>query len=54
MPIRVVHCGTGLTGSEALRAIIADPALELVGHYVSTRMRTRPTRPRCTATSACR
>ena len=34
--IRVVHCGTGLTGREALRAIIEDPALELVGQYVST------------------
>jgi 2,4-diaminopentanoate dehydrogenase len=33
---RVVHCGTGLTGREALRAIIEDPALELVGQYVST------------------
>jgi 2,4-diaminopentanoate dehydrogenase len=31
-----VHCGTGLTGREALRAIIEDPALELVGQYVST------------------
>ena len=36
MTIRVVHCGTGLTGREALRAIIEDPALELVGQYVST------------------
>ena len=36
MTIRVVHCGTGLTGREALRAIIDDPALELVGQYVST------------------
>jgi len=34
--IRVVHCGTGLTGREALRAIIQDPALELVGQYVSS------------------
>jgi hypothetical protein len=34
--IEVVHCGTGLTGREALRAIIEDPALELVGQYVST------------------
>jgi hypothetical protein len=32
----VVHVGTGLTGREALRAIIADPALELVGVKVST------------------
>ena len=36
MTIRVVHCGTGLTGREALRAIIEDPALELVGQYVSS------------------
>jgi hypothetical protein len=36
MTLRVVHCGTGLTGREALRAIIEDPALELVGQYVST------------------
>ena len=34
--IRVVHCGTGLTGREALRSIIDDPALELVGQYVSS------------------
>jgi hypothetical protein len=34
--ISVVHCGTGLTGREALRAIIEDPELELVGQYVST------------------
>jgi len=33
---RVVHTGTGLTGREALRAIIDDPALELVGVKVST------------------
>ncbi|WP_231983636.1 dihydrodipicolinate reductase [Mycobacterium sp. E2733] len=33
---RVVHVGTGLTGREALRAIIDDPALELVGVKVST------------------
>jgi 2,4-diaminopentanoate dehydrogenase len=32
----VVHIGTGLTGSEALRATILDPALELVGVHVST------------------
>jgi hypothetical protein len=36
MAVRVIHCGTGLTGTEALRAIIADPALELVGQYVTT------------------
>jgi len=34
---RVVHVGTGLTGREALRATINDPALELVGVKVSTR-----------------
>jgi hypothetical protein len=33
---RVVHVGTGLTGREALRAIIDDPALELVGVKVSS------------------
>lgn len=33
---RVVHIGTGLTGREALRAVILDPALELVGVKVST------------------
>ena len=33
---RVVHVGTGLTGREALRATIDDPALELVGVKVST------------------
>lgn len=33
---RVVHVGTGLTGREALRATILDPALELVGVKVST------------------
>ena len=36
MTLRVVHCGTGFTGREALRAIIEDPSLELVGQYVST------------------
>lgn len=33
---RVVHVGTGHTGSVALRAIIDDPALQLVGVKVST------------------
>lgn len=33
---RVVHVGTGLTGREALRAVIDDPALELVGVKVTT------------------
>ena len=36
MAIRVIHAGTGLTGREALRGIIRDPALELVGVYVTT------------------
>jgi hypothetical protein len=33
---RVVHAGTGLTGREALAAIIDDPALKLVALAVST------------------
>lgn len=33
---RVVHIGTGLTGREALRATILDPALDLVAVKVST------------------
>ncbi len=33
---RVAHVGTGLTGAQALRAVIDDPALELVGLKVST------------------
>jgi hypothetical protein len=33
---RVVHVGTGLTGREALRAVIEDPLLDLVGVKVST------------------
>ena len=33
---RVVHVGTGMTGSVALRAVIDDPALELVGVKVSS------------------
>lgn len=33
---RVVHVGTGLTGREALRAVIEDPALDLVGVKVTT------------------
>lgn len=34
-PIRVAHWGTGATGSYALRGILADPALELVGLHVT-------------------
>jgi hypothetical protein len=33
---RIVHAGTGLTGMEALAAIIDDPALDLVGLWVAT------------------
>jgi 2,4-diaminopentanoate dehydrogenase len=33
---RVVHVGTGMTGSVALRSIIDDPALELIGLQVSS------------------
>jgi 2,4-diaminopentanoate dehydrogenase len=33
---RVVHAGTGLTGRQALAAIIDDPALELIGLLVHT------------------
>lgn len=33
---RIVHVGTGLTGREALRAVIEDPSLDLVGVKVST------------------
>ncbi len=35
-PVHVAHMGTGHTGTEALSGIIAHPALELVGWYVST------------------
>lgn len=35
MTITVVHAGTGLTGREALRGVIDDPDLELVGLLVS-------------------
>jgi hypothetical protein len=36
MSLRVAHNGTGLTGREALRGIINDPDLELVGVLTST------------------
>lgn len=36
MTYRVVHGGTGLTGREALRGIINDPELDLIGVLVST------------------
>ncbi|MDG4669423.1 dihydrodipicolinate reductase [Mycobacterium sp. 236(2023)] len=35
-PRRVAHVGTGMTGSVALRAIIDDPALDLVGLKVTS------------------
>lgn len=34
--LRIAHMGTGHTGIEGLKGILADPALELVGWYVST------------------
>ncbi|MFC3172831.1 dihydrodipicolinate reductase [Novosphingobium bradum] len=36
MVYRVIHCGTGNVGRHALRGILRNPELELVGHYVST------------------
>lgn len=33
MKLRVVHCGTGNVGADALRGILHHPDLELVGHY---------------------
>jgi Dihydrodipicolinate reductase, N-terminus len=36
MGYSVVHCGTGNIGATALKAIINDPELKLVGHYIST------------------
>ena len=36
MSYRVAHGGTGLTGREALRGIIGDPALDLIGVLVTT------------------
>lgn len=37
MAITVVHAGTGLTGREALRGVLDDPDLELIGLLVSGR-----------------
>jgi hypothetical protein len=34
MPYRVIHCGTGNIGREALAGVIHHRDLELVGHYV--------------------
>ncbi|PXW36227.1 UNVERIFIED_CONTAM: hypothetical protein DES50_1011177 [Williamsia faeni] len=34
MALKVIHCGTGNMGRIGLQRIIADPDLELVGHYV--------------------
>jgi hypothetical protein len=36
MARRVVHCGTGYVGAIGLRALLEQPDLELVGHYVSS------------------
>lgn len=36
MTYRVAHGGTGLTGREALRGIITDPVLDLIGVLVTT------------------
>lgn len=36
MTYKVVHCGTGNVGRHALRAILRNPDLELIGHYVSS------------------
>jgi hypothetical protein len=36
MAYKVVHCGTGNIGQHALRAILRNPELELVGHYASS------------------
>jgi hypothetical protein len=35
-PITVVHCGTGYTGTHALRSLLTDPRVRLVGQLVST------------------
>lgn len=32
--LRIIHCGTGVAGRQALKAILANPALELTGLYV--------------------
>src|SRR6185503_12045727 len=34
MPLKVIHVGTGFTGKSSLKAILNDPALELVGWWV--------------------
>lgn len=35
-PLRVIHCGTGLAGAQALRAIILQDGLELAGLLVNS------------------
>ena len=35
--LRVIQCGTGVAGKQALRAILASPSLQLVGLYVHSR-----------------
>ena len=32
--LRIIHCGTGIAGKQALKAILTNPALELVGLLV--------------------
>jgi len=36
MTYRVIHCGTGNVGQHALRSILRNPELQLIGHYAST------------------
>lgn len=44
---RVAHVGTGMTGSVALRAIIDDPALDLIGVKVSSPTKSAPMPVNC-------
>lgn len=36
MTYRVIHCGTGNVGRHALKAVLDNPELQLVGHYVNS------------------
>ena len=36
MTYRVVHCGTGYIGKNAIKHLLTRPELQLVGHYVNT------------------
>jgi len=38
-PLRVIQCGTGVAGRQALRAILGNPALDLVGLLVHSQSR---------------